>query len=140
MKIHPTTCYGSSLGRAVAALTLAATLSACTGWQPTTASPRAVAGEDYVRVTSSDGTTVSFGNPEVVGDTLVGRGSDCKVCPPGGPCDLCNRPAVALADIEQLEVQRTSVRNTVLLGGLIAALIIGISAGGGLCCGTLNLH
>lgn len=124
----------SPAGRSLVAVTLAATLSACTSWRPTTASPDEVVVEDeYVRVTTRDGTRLTLGTLELEGDSLVGRTWDCRICPAGGLCGLCSRPVVALADARswKCDERASSGRGYSSAGSLPPSSPIVVASGGG---------
>ena len=96
---------------------------ACTAWHVGTPTPAEFIAREQpqrIRVTRLDGTSVDLRTPEVRGDSLWGaRG--------GGLAQGDNERTVALAlsDVRQVAVRRTSAGKTLLLvGGSVAALFI----------------
>lgn len=113
--------------RFIAAL-LMVLLTACHSWRPTTVSPQGLIAEDEpssVRVTLTDGETVTVRNPTMRNDSIVGA-TDADV-------------GVASQDVRLLEVRHFSVGKTVglvlgIAAGVVAvaavALVIACSGGG----------
>ena len=92
--------------QAVPALFAALSLGSCTSWQPAAVSPARVITED-VRVTKTDGSVVVLRNPEVRTDSIVS--------------DVWRFP---MADIQRIEVKRTSAGRTIALSLVIPAYIV----------------
>ncbi|HEX8906250.1 MAG TPA: hypothetical protein VF771_15480 [Longimicrobiaceae bacterium] len=98
-------------------LAAALALSACTSWRPQTApAPEVVAahGNGSVRVLRRDMSTIELRNPQVLGDSIVGEAGD----PP-------RRAAIAIADVQRIDVRRVSATRT---GGLTLAVLVVASA------------
>ncbi len=109
-----------ALRSTIAMVTAAATLGACATWrQPPGSARDVVAKETVVRAHLRSGQAMEVYRPVVAGDSLTGWRTATK------------RVAVALADVTSVEVQRTSVGNTVLLlvgVGAAMAAVVGVAA------------
>ena len=118
--------------RFIAALLLVL-LTACHSWQPTTVSPQGWTPEEQpssVRVTRTNGEVMTVGDPTISNGSILGY-SDEGVT------------AVALGDVRLLEVQRSSIGQTIGLsvfltgvaGGTIVAIAWEPCSGSGFCVG-----
>ena len=119
------------LTRRVIAALLLVLLTACYSWQPTTVSPQRLIAEDQpssVRVTLTNGETVTIENPTVRNDSIVAL--------TGGVTGFVG---VASRDVRLLEVQRSDSGKTigaVVLTAVGAAVVLrgarasGFSRGG----------
>ena len=95
-------------------------LSACTSWQPTTASPRQFVEEeepDQIRITQTGGDRVTIHDPAIRADSIVGGGSQNWL---GRRSEI----GVPFSDIGQFEVRRfSSTRTTVRLGFAVGCAV-----------------
>jgi hypothetical protein len=109
-------------------LLLTSHLAACTEWHVEPMAPGEVLGATHLsrlRITRDDGTRVVFGQPSIIGDTLVGLVQG-------------RRSAMAVTDIATVAIRKTNTANTVLLvGGLV--FLTAASARGGQPTRRLNL-
>ena len=104
--------------RFIAAL-LMVLLTACHSWRPTTVSPQQLIPEERpsrVRVTLTDGETVTVKDPTMRNDSIVGVTDAVGA--------LMTRPVgVASRDVRLLEVRRLSVTKSVLTSAAVAAFV-----------------
>ena len=107
------------LARRVMAALLLVLLTACHSWRPTTVSPQQLIPEERpsrVRVTLTDGETVTVKDPTMRNDSIVGVTDAVGA--------LMTRPVgVASQDVRLLEVRRLSVTKSVLTSAAIAAFV-----------------
>ena len=109
------------LARRVIAALLLVLLTACQSWQPTTVSPQQLIPEEQpspVRVTLTNGETVTIKDPTMRNDSIVG------VTDADGALRT-SAVGVALRDVRLLEVQHFSVTKTV---GLVFGTAVGLAA------------
>ena len=100
-------------------------LTACHSWQPTTVNPREWARDEHpssVRVTLTNGDTVTILRPSTRNDSIVGLGDA------DGTTDT-TAVGVALQDVGLVEVRRFSILKT---AGLVVASYGSIIVGGGI--------
>ena len=106
-------------GRLVAALLLAVHLTGCYSWHTTTIRPAQLIAEENpsaVRITLTDGETVTVKDPTMRNDSIVGVTDAVGA--------LMTRPVgVASRDVRLLEVRRLSVTKSVLTSAVIAAFV-----------------
>ena len=99
------------LARRFIAALLMVLLTACHSWRPTTVSPQQLIPEERpsrVRVTLTDGETVTVKDPTMRNDSIVGVTDAVGV--------LMTRPVgVASRDVRLLEVRRLSVTKNIVL-------------------------
>ena len=111
----------TSLTRRFIAALLMVLLTACHSWQPTTVSPQQLIPEEQpspVRVTLTNGETVTIKDPTMRNDSIVG------VTDADG-AQRTSAVGVALRDARLLEVQHFSVGKTV---GLVFGTAVGLTA------------
>ena len=109
--------------RTVAVLLLALHVNACTTWRPTTVSPPQLLEDEApsrVRITRLAGEQVTIEAPRIRADSVVGRGTAAPV-------------SVAVSDIQQIEVRRTSVLRTLGLAPGVLFFIAAVLCSGGNC-------
>ncbi|MGE5759541.1 MAG: hypothetical protein ACM37V_04175 [Gemmatimonadota bacterium] len=115
--------------RATAALLLACYLPACTAWHTQSTPPQQVIATKQprkLRVVRQDGSRIELQQPRIEGDSLVGTTGVAK------PGTLLPRVAIALADVKAVEVHEGDTGKTLLLVGVIGAVMVaGALAGGG---------
>ncbi len=102
---------GPALAR-ITRLLLVSFVSACTSWQVGSPTPAQLVEREHpnaVRVTRTDGTTLTLSAPAVRGDSLVGT-----VGVGLARDDGVSTASVALADVRQLEVRRADTGKTLL--------------------------
>lgn len=102
------------------AFTVLVALSACTSWRAT--APDTAARADRVRIVHVDGTQYTLHDPQVRGDSLVGR------------TDAGTEHTLALSDIGRAESRRFSAGRTAgaIAGGAVAAGVLYVGAIGAL--------
>jgi hypothetical protein len=110
----------SKRGRQPAISLLSSVLLACTYWQAGTPNPAEFISEkqpEKVRVTRADGSRLQLRYPRVVEDSLLGTA--------GGEAqgDTLRRVAIPLGDLQNVEVKKTNVGNTVGLVVVSAAVV-----------------
>ncbi|HTO72349.1 MAG TPA: hypothetical protein VMJ30_00955 [Gemmatimonadales bacterium] len=125
--------------RATAGVLLVSYLSACTGYHTEEATPREVVTTkhpDRVRITRQDGSQIELLQPAIEADSVIGRNAavaDSLSRIPGvmgqmpteaTPDSLKPRVAVALADIQKVEVEQMDAIKTVVLVGAVGLLIV----------------
>ena len=97
--------------RSVAILLLVLHLGACTRWEPTTLSPRALIDEEQpraVRITRADGSRVALDHPLIRSDSIAVPPGECeRVFTTDGRAECAGVTAVALNDIQTLDVRRS---------------------------------
>ena len=101
--------------RAIAAL-LIVLLTACHSWRRTSASPQQLISEEgpsSVRVTLSSGQVITFQNPLMINDSIVGMTES-------------GLAGTASRDLRLLEVRRFSAGRTIGLVGLTAAAVAAV--------------
>ncbi len=107
------------LVRRVIAALLLVLLTACQSWRPTTVSPQQLIPEERpssVRVTLTNGETVTVRDPTMRNDSIVGVTDAVGA--------LMTRPVgVASRDVRLLEVRRLSVTKSVLTSAAVAAFV-----------------
>lgn len=109
----------------VTMLLLMSHLAGCTEWHVEPMAPGEVLGTMHpsrLRITLDDSTRVVFGQPSIIGDTMVGLVQG-------------RRSSVAVTDIATVAIRKTNTANTVLLvGGLVfltaASAAVGSQLGG----------
>ena len=103
------------LARRFIAALLMVLLTACHSWRPTTVSPQQLIPEErpsHVRVTLTDGETVTVKDPTMRNDSIVGVTDAVGA--------LMTRPVgVASRDVRLLEVRRLSVNKNIVAVSLI---------------------
>lgn len=128
--------------RPVALVLLVVHLGGCYSWRPTTvAPPQVIEVEDpaQVRVTSVGCGRLVLSDPEIRGDSLAGLSevyAQVEVAPRGGAFGgevrtrTYSRAAVALSDIQEIEVRKASVLKTAALAlPLLLLVSAGVSCG-----------
>ena len=107
------------LARRFIAALLLVLVTACHSWRPTTVSPQQQIPEERpsrVRVTLTDGETVTVKDPTMRNDSIVGVTDAVGA--------LMTRPVgVASRDVRLLEVRRLSVTKSVLTSAAVAAFV-----------------
>jgi len=115
---------------------LAASASACTGWQTVQVSPEQLVAEQHpskVRVTRQDGSRVEVDHPSITADTLhgtvqpvtvttresMGHGEFSPVTRTVG-VDTVTHAAIPVADVARIERRHVSAGKT---AGLVAAIL-----------------
>lgn len=109
-------------GRLALAVLSAGLLAGCKTWQATTVSPERLIAEERpssVRVTTSDGVTITLRDPSVVNDSILSRASGTGTALAG------SRPGVERRNVSSLEVARFSPGRTIMLASAIVAISIG---------------
>ena len=115
----------SLLQRSVAVMLMTGQLSGCTGWHVERLSPAEVVERQQpstIRVESGDGRREVLYEPEVRGDSLIGR-RDWS--------DKQHNRALALTDVKQVATRRVSAGRTagLVLGiGAIVGVVVGLSS------------
>ncbi len=114
--------------RTLSAVLLAAYLPACTSWQMGTPSPETFVTTEHperVRVTRTDGATLTLHAPFVRGDSLLGIRARGLAQPERG--DTLGLP---LSEVRRVDVRRTNTTGTLLVVGvgLVAVIVIGACA------------
>lgn len=102
-------------------LLLSLSLPACTSWHVGTPTPAQFVDTErpeHLRVTRTDGSTLDLGSPVVLGDSLMGTDGGGRVRE-----DTSRTVGVALSDVRSVAVKKTSVRNTVLIVGVVALTV-----------------
>jgi hypothetical protein len=104
----------------VTMLLLTSHLAACTEWHVEPMAPGELLGTTHrsrLRITRDDSTRVVFGQPSIIGDTLVGLVQG-------------RRSAMAVTDVATVAIRKTNTANTVLLvGGLVFLTAASAAAG-----------
>ena len=117
---------GASPSRRFVAALLLVLLVGCQTWEPTTVSPRIVVSEEHpssVRLTLTDGQTLTLKNPIMRNDSIVSIASNgVSQASPASQFGAIEVAGAGEGDIESMEVQRFSRVKTV--GFIIAALVI----------------
>jgi len=110
--------------RSVASVVVAALLSGCTSWRVETPPPAALVGNGHpaeIRVEYSDGRSEVLYQPEVRGDSLIGKSSESA--------RRVDR-TVALTDVRRVATRHINAAGTtaLLVGlGAIVGIFVGIS-------------
>ncbi len=115
-------CRSSSAKRFFALVQLVTFLPGCSTWEVQSASPADVLENQHpnaVRVTRSDSSRITLQKPEISGDTLYGTVGDYGM-------QREPRTAVAVSDVDHVEVPRVNGTNTALVGLGIAAATFGV--------------
>jgi len=105
----------------IACVLLLLYLPACHSWHTGTPTPAQFVETERpqsVRVTRTDGTTLTVKSPVVRGDSLVGRVGDSQDT---------TRTVLALSDISRVQVKQPSTGKTVALVIVVAGVIVGLS-------------
>jgi len=109
----------------IAVLLLGLLLGACTSWRPSTLSPRQLIVEERpvaIRITLADGERVVFDQPVVAADS-VRSGEQCeRTFTPEGRAQCRGVRAVALNDVQALDVQQPAALRT-----LVAITLAGVA-------------
>jgi hypothetical protein len=114
-----------SVQRSVASVLLATLLGGCTSWRVETPSPAALGGNGHpaeIRVEYSDGRSEVLYQPEVRGDSLIGKSRESV--------RQADR-AVALVDVRRIATRHINAAGTagLLLGvGAVIGIIVGLSS------------
>jgi hypothetical protein len=110
--------------RPIGLLLLTLHMAACASWEPAAVSPQLIQYEepDQVRLTVANGDRVLVRNPEVRGDSIVGRAAHAY--------QTDTIVAVAVSEVRHLEVRRFDWGKTgaLLVIGLsiVPALVVGV--------------
>jgi hypothetical protein len=112
--------------RLVSTLLLLTYLPACSTWQVGTPTPAQFVEQKKphsIRVTRTDGSRITLTSPMVRNDSILGN---------SGAGDPEHSVALALSDVQQVEVRKIATGKTLLLVGgiLVAVAIIGCAASG----------
>src|SRR5882762_2589484 len=116
--------------RIIALLVICTLPAACTTWRVAELQPQQFSAEKspgVVRLTLSDGTTLSATHPVIVGDSLIWTDSS------GAPRSDPARRAVPVSSIRRVETQRFNLMGTItslVLVVVVAGGLILIAAGG----------
>ncbi len=111
------------LARRVIAALLLVLLTACQSWRPTTVSPQQLISEEMpslVRVTLTNGETVTVTEPTIRNDSIVG------VTEPVGALTRSGAVGVAARDVHVLEMRGFSVTKTIALAVPLILVATGI--------------
>jgi hypothetical protein len=130
--------------RATASILLISYLPACTGWHTQSATPEEVVTTKHpeqVRITRQDGSQIKLLQPFIKADSVIGyyAGAPKSAQPQAEygkpeisaavtPDSLKGRVAIALADVQTVEVEQVDPVKTVLLVGAVGLLIVAIVA------------
>lgn len=132
--MHP--IYHPLSRRLAGAFLIAAQLLACTGWHAEGVAPAPYIADrhpDQVRLLLSDGTKAELSHPAIIGDSVVGTSQRItKSTQPGGnpykpPAPLASesaRQAIALTEVQQVAVRKTSAGKTALFVGVLLAPVV----------------